>query len=57
MNAFQRSLDNYLMGNDYEREYDLCLDGHEWSGIMVDSDGAYKLCLVCDKHREGALWV
>jgi hypothetical protein len=48
MSAFQRSLDNYLMGNDYEREYDLCLDGHEWSKILVDSNGAYKMCLVCD---------
>ena len=50
MNAFQRSLDNYLMGNDYEREYDLCLDGHEWSAVMADSAGAYKMCLVCDEE-------
>jgi hypothetical protein len=50
MNAFQKSLDNYLMGNDYEREYDLCLDGHEWSGIMADSNGTYKMCLVCDSE-------
>jgi hypothetical protein len=30
------------------REYDLCLDGHEWSGLMSDNDGVYKMCLVCD---------
>ena len=50
MNAFQRSLDNYLMGNDYEREYDLCIDGHEWSGLMSDDAGVYKMCLVCDSE-------
>ena len=31
-----------------EGGYDLCLDGHKWSGILVDKDGAYKMCLVCD---------
>lgn len=30
------------------QEYDMCLDGHEWSKILVDSNGAYKMCLVCD---------
>ena len=31
-----------------EDGYDLCLDGHEWSGILVNKDGAYKMCLVCN---------
>lgn len=52
MNAFQKSLDNYLTSNDREREYDLCLDGHEWSGIMVDKNGLYKMCLVCPSEKE-----
>jgi hypothetical protein len=52
MNQFQKSLDNYLTSNDHEREYDLCLDGHEWSALMADSNGAYKMCNVCDKESE-----
>lgn len=50
MNQFKQALDRYLTGTDYEREYDLCLDGHEWSKIMTDNDGAYKMCLVCDSE-------
>lgn len=43
MSKFQEAL-----GRIYSRGYDLCLDGHEWSGILVDKNGAYKMCLVCE---------
>lgn len=44
MSKFQEALDHLYL----TRKYDLCLDGHEWSGILVDKDGAYKMCLVCE---------
>jgi hypothetical protein len=49
MDAFKRSLDNYLTSNDREfGDVNPCVDGHEWGGVMVDSNGAYKLCHNCD---------
>jgi hypothetical protein len=51
MNAFQKSLDNYLTSNDREfGDIDPCEDGHTWGAVMVDSSGAYKLCDHCDNE-------
>lgn len=44
MSKFQEALDHPSLTSGY----DLCLDGHEWSGILVDNNGAYKMCLVCE---------
>lgn len=51
MDAFKRSLDNYLTSNDREfGDCNHCVDGHEWGEIMVDSSGAYRLCCHCDNE-------
>jgi hypothetical protein len=51
MDAFKRSLDNYLTSNDREfGDCNPCEDGHEWGEVMEDSSGKYKLCNHCDNE-------
>jgi len=48
MNAFQKSLDNYIMGD--KEWYSPCEDGHDWK-YEADTAGQFRMCIVCE-HEE-----